>query len=136
MGFRARDQLDSAHGPGHRAGHPTIAVLSGNYLKSVYGGAEWQAAWARDPQGAGRKLLVVRVADCDCPGCLAGVVGVDLFGLTDAAATARLRGMVATAIAGRAKPATAPAFPGAGPGDRRASPLPRTGAADMESSCT
>jgi type IV secretory pathway TrbF-like protein len=37
----------------------TIAVLSPNYLESVYAGAEWQAAWAQDPDGKGRKLLVI-----------------------------------------------------------------------------
>ncbi len=29
-------------------------MLSGDYLTSVYGGAEWQAAWAGDPKGTGR----------------------------------------------------------------------------------
>ena len=32
---------------GTRDAARTIAVLSGEYLESVYGGAEWQAAWAR-----------------------------------------------------------------------------------------
>ena len=104
--------------PGMQAGTRdaarTIAVLSADYLASVYGGAEWQAAWASDPAGTGRKLLTVRVADCDRPGLLAGVVGVDLFGLAEAAATARLRAMVAAAIAGRAKPEVPPGFPRAG----------------------
>jgi TIR domain len=80
----------------------TIAVLSPDYLGSVYGGAEWQAAWAADPDGAGRKLLVVRVAECKRPGLLAGVVGVDLFGLAEAAAKARLRSMISAAVTGRA----------------------------------
>ena len=69
----------------------TIAVLSPAYLESEYGTAEWQAAWASDPAGAHRKLLVTRVTDCDRPGLLAGVVGVDLFGRTEAEARARLR---------------------------------------------
>ena len=92
----------------------TIAVLSHDYLKSAYGQAEWQAAWARDPAGTGRRLLAVRVADCDRPGLLAGVVGVDLFGLTEAKAKARLLGMVSAAVAGRAKPAVPPGFPDSG----------------------
>ena len=99
---------------GTRDAARTIAVLSGEYLESVYGGAEWQAAWASDPEGTGRKLLTVRVATCDRPGLLAGVVGVDLFGLAEATATARLRAMVSAAIAGRAKPEVPPGFPGAG----------------------
>jgi hypothetical protein len=43
---------------------------------------------------------------------LAGVVGVALFGMTEAEAKARLRTMVSSAITGRAKPDTAPRFPG------------------------
>jgi tetratricopeptide (TPR) repeat protein len=99
---------------GTRDATRTLAVLSDAYLASQYGSAEWQAAWAADPGGADRKLLVVRVANCDRPGLLAGVVGADLFGIDGPAARARLLDMVATAIAGRAKPATAPEFPGTG----------------------
>ena len=51
VGFRAGDQLDPGHA-GRNAGRgPPIAVLSPDYLKSVYGGAEWRAAWASDPGG-------------------------------------------------------------------------------------
>ncbi len=89
----------------------TVAVLSPAYLDSQYGTAEWQAAWAGDPAGTQRKLLVVRVKDCDRPGLLAGVVGVDLFGRTEAEARARLLRMVSSAVSGRAKPAEAPVFP-------------------------
>jgi TIR domain len=92
----------------------TIAILSPDYLDSVYGGAEWQAAWAADPAGRDRSLLTVRVADCERPGLLGPVVGIDLFGVPEANALSRLRDMVARAIAGRAKPATAPTFPGPG----------------------
>src|SRR5690242_1889710 len=68
----------------------TIAVLSPAYLSSAYGQAEWQAAWAGDPTGEQGKLLVVRVADCERPGLLAGVVGVDLFDLGEAQTKATL----------------------------------------------
>jgi hypothetical protein len=109
---------------GTRDAARTIAVLSREYLKSVYGGAEWQAAWAQDPEGTGRKLLTVRVADCERPGLLAGVVGVDLFGLAEATAKERLRRMVSAAIAGRAKPEMPPGFPGAGRAMPRAARFP------------
>lgn len=91
----------------------TIAVLSDAYLKSVYGGAEWRAAWAADPDGTAGKLLPVRVSKCDRLGLLAGVVGFDLFGLSEADARKRLRDKVSGARAGRAKPENAPQFPGA-----------------------
>ena len=90
----------------------TIAVLSPDYLASEYGNAEWQAAWASDPTGGQRKLLVTRVTDCDRPGLLAGVVGVDLFRKTEAEARTQLRTMVSSAIKGRVKPDEAPVFPG------------------------
>jgi TIR domain/NB-ARC domain len=99
---------------GTRDAARTIALLSPDYLESVYGGAEWQAAWRQDPEGTDRKLLVVRVKDCDRPGLLGGVVGVDVFGFAEADAKARLRRMISTAISGRAKPDAAPDFPGAG----------------------
>jgi hypothetical protein len=57
---------------GLRGSARTITVLSDAYLRSNYGSAEWQSAWATDPSGTGRRLLVVRVADCERPGPLAG----------------------------------------------------------------
>lgn len=104
----------------------TIAVLSPRYLKSVYGSGEWQAAWASDPAGRQRKLLVVRVEECDRPGLLAGMVSVDLFGTMEAMAETRLRNMVSAAVSGRAKPAKKPRFPGAGRAMPRAIRFPGT----------
>jgi tetratricopeptide (TPR) repeat protein len=89
----------------------TLAVLSGAYLTSVFGGLEWQAAMAADPMGAHRKLLTVRVQDCDRPGLLGQVAGIDLFGVAEVKAKARLRNMVARALAGRGKPDESPPFP-------------------------
>jgi hypothetical protein len=89
----------------------TIALLSDVYLDSIYGNAEWQAAWAADPAGQDSKLLVVRLADCERRGLLAGVVSIDLFGVPEAKAKARLRDMVDRAVTGRAKPSEAPRFP-------------------------
>jgi hypothetical protein len=97
---------------GIRGATRTIAVMSGAYLKSVYGGAEWRPAWARDPDGTDRKLLVVRVESCERQGLLAELVAVDLFGIPQDEARTRLRGMVVAAATGRAKPAVAPEFPG------------------------
>jgi hypothetical protein len=90
----------------------TIAILSDAYLESVYGGAEWQAAWALDPTGKDRKLLVIRVARSKRPGLLAGVVGVDLFGVTEADARALLLSTVESAVEGSGKPQVRPKFPG------------------------
>ena len=92
----------------------TVAVLSDDYLESVYGGAEWQAAWRQDPTGAERRLIPVRVADCDRPGLLGAVVGIDLFGRAEEEAREALRSGVATATSGRGKPQSKPGFPDTG----------------------
>jgi len=90
----------------------TVAVLSPDYVSSVYGTAEWQAAWAQDPQGYQRKLITVRVRGDDRPaGLLTGVVGIDLVSLSEAAARRRLRDAIATAVRGRARPGSPPPFP-------------------------
>ncbi|MCM3887447.1 FxSxx-COOH system tetratricopeptide repeat protein [Frankia sp. R82] len=87
----------------------TVAVLSAAYLSSAYAEAEWQAAWADDPTGQDRKLLVFRIEDCPLPGLLAQLVSVDLFGLDRDSALARL---VAAARGERGKPQVEPLFPG------------------------
>jgi TIR domain-containing protein len=94
----------------------TIAVLSDEYLESVYGGAEWQAALASDPDGRRHKLVPVRVHECERPGLLRGVTGLDLFGLDEGVARDRLLTSVAAAAEARAKPSVKPVFPGAGRG--------------------
>ncbi|WP_239341568.1 FxSxx-COOH system tetratricopeptide repeat protein, partial [Frankia sp. CiP3] len=97
---------------GVRRAARTIAVLSEDYARSVYGAAEWQAAWAADPTGGERKLLLVRVADCDRPGFLGQVVSVDVFGLSEAQARTRLVEVARLAVrGGRPKPATKTSFP-------------------------
>ena len=92
----------------------TIAVLSTAYLRSTFAQPEWQAAWAADPSGRRRRLLVFRVEDCDRPGLLGQIVSEDLFGLDRASARDRL---LAAARSRRGKPAFAPDFPGSRPAD-------------------
>lgn len=92
----------------------TIAVLSDAYLASPFGNAEWQAAWAADPPGRERTLLTIRVMDCDRPALLVGVVGIDLFGLSEAAARVRLLDVVSATVADRARPSVPPGSAGAG----------------------
>jgi hypothetical protein len=87
----------------------TLAVVSAAYLGSATSSVEWEPAWAADPTGASRSLIVVRVENCRPSGLLASLVGVDLFGLDAGAARRRL---LAAAAGRRGKPATAPRFPG------------------------
>jgi TIR domain/Tetratricopeptide repeat len=93
----------------------TVIVLSPDYLRSAYGRTEWQAAWAADPFGEARRLLLVRVRSCEYPSLLRQVVGIDLFDVDEAAARRRLSGSVRAATGGRRKPPTSPDFPGVGP---------------------
>ncbi|MBL7498734.1 TIR domain-containing protein [Frankia sp. CNm7] len=96
-----------------------VAVMSQAYLASAAEIAQWQAAWAGDPTGAQRRLVVVRVEDCALPGLLGQLVGVDLFGLDQEEAGARLL----TAVAGmRGKPERPPAFPGGLPTEAARTP--------------
>jgi hypothetical protein len=95
---------------GTRDAQRTIAVLSSAYLDSVFANAEWQAAWAADPHD--RRLLVVRIAECERPGLLGAITEVNLFGLAEPEARECLRAAVSAALTGRAKPAAAPRFPG------------------------
>ncbi|CUU53996.1 TIR domain-containing protein [Parafrankia irregularis] len=103
----------------------TIAVLSAAYARSVYGAAEWHAAWSADPTGAKRKLLVARVEDCSRPGLLGQVVSLDLFGIPQDAARADLLRAADLAVSGgRAKPTTAPPFPTSTPAAPGPPPFP------------
>lgn|GEM_PF-122218 len=88
-----------------------IAVLSSAYLTSVYGGQEWRTVRAADPQGFARKLLPIRIEECERPGPLHTVVGFDLFGLEPRTASAYLLEQVRHCLLGRAKPTNEPRFP-------------------------
>ncbi|MEV0619888.1 TIR domain-containing protein [Nonomuraea sp. NPDC050404] len=89
-----------------------VAVLSRNYLGSRYGRMEWQAALRADPDNPSNKLVTIRLEDVPLEGLLSTITWVDLLGVTDPGqARALLLGRVGEAMAGRAKPAAAPAFP-------------------------
>ena len=92
-----------------REGERTIAILSPDYLGAPNPRAEWAAAFNRDPTGKSRILLPVRVRECDLKGLLAQIVYIDLVGLDE---TAALKALLAGVQSGRARPTTAPRFPG------------------------
>jgi hypothetical protein len=91
----------------------TIAVLSPNYLRSLYTQPEWAAAFAQDPTGQRRALVPVRVADCALAGLLAQIVYIDLLGLDADAARQRLLDEIRP---GSKRPTQAPVFPVAASG--------------------
>lgn len=87
-----------------------LAVLSDQYLKSSFAFSEWASAFGHDPKGASRRLVPVRVDDCTPKGLLSQFVYIDLIEKDEALARKTLlRGVKQ----GRAKPASAPIFPGA-----------------------
>jgi hypothetical protein len=86
----------------------TIPVLSPAYLKAEFTQPEWASAFVQDPQGKQRKLIPVRIAECTPMGLLAPVTYVDLVGLSEEEARIQLL----LALKARAKPKSAPTFPG------------------------
>lgn len=93
----------------------TIAVLSPDYLASLFTAPEWAAAFAQDPTGEKGLLLPVRARACDPKGLLPQIVYIDLVGVDEKTAIERLLTGVSRE---RAKPAVAPPFPGAAPAPR------------------
>ena len=82
----------------------TLAVLSEDYLRSGFTAAEWAAAFAPDPTGNERRLIPVRVRECEPGGLLGAIVYLDLVGLSKEEARRRLIDGVSGA---RRKPASA-----------------------------
>jgi TIR domain len=103
----------------------TIAVLSHAYQASAFAAQEWQAAWAADPDGQSRRLLVVRIEDCPPEGLLGQVVGVDVFGVDRDTARTRVLDAVTQ---GRRKPVVEPPFPAHQTVRQKEPPLPRPAA--------
>ena len=86
----------------------TILVLSDDFLKSAYTAAEWSVTFTKDPAGAKRLLIPVRVRECQPDGLLTSS-HEDLVGLSEQDAKIALLG----AFSERARPKQAPHFPGA-----------------------
>src|SRR5262245_42418351 len=90
----------------------TIAVISPDYFKSKFTKAEWHVAFAEDPTGEDRKLIPVRVRECDVEGLLRVRVYIDLVGKDIAEAKDELMRQVRTIIESRRlKPDAEPDFP-------------------------
>jgi tetratricopeptide (TPR) repeat protein len=99
-----------------RRARRTLGVLSPQALQAPYVRQEWVQRLATDPTGQQHALVLVRVEPCEPAGLLGPVVYIDLVGLDEAAARARLGEELAAAVRGqRPLPAEA-AFPGGGPG--------------------
>jgi len=87
----------------------TIAVLSQDYIDSLYTQPEWARAVIVDPKGEKGKMLPILVRDCEVRGWLELVIHIKLIGLDEAAAKKVLLNGVDRK---RAKPLNKPEFPG------------------------
>jgi WD40 repeat protein len=97
---------------GLREAAAVIAVLTPGYLNSDYGRMEWQAALRARPDYPDRKLIPVRVAQCEPEGLLAAITYLDMTGIHDAQpAREQLLSRVQHALDGRVAADGEPPFP-------------------------
>ncbi|WP_239377232.1 TIR domain-containing protein, partial [Frankia sp. Cj5] len=103
-----------------------VPVLSPVYLAdSRYGNAEWLTIWPDDPEGLERRVVPVRVAECQPEGLLRSTTYIDLVGRDETAAADTLLAGITASVEGRAKPTVAPLFPGPDGPARHAALPPR-----------
>jgi len=105
-------------------GDRLLAVCTEAYFASAFGGAELRAAFAQSAAAQGR-IVPVLVEPVTLPPLYAPLIRLDLTGLDEAAAAARLR----TRLAG-GRPTGPPPFP-----DRRPDPGKRPGFAGTLRAC-
>lgn len=90
----------------------TIAVISPDYFKSKFTKSEWHVAFAEDATGTDRKLIPVRVRECDVEGLLRVRVYIDLVGKDVSEAKDELMRQVRVIVESRRlKPDAEPEFP-------------------------
>ncbi len=85
-----------------------MAVCTETYFASAFGGAELRAAFVREAKAEGR-IVPVLVEPVTLPALYAPLICLDLTGLDESAAAARLRARLAGG-----RPTSAPRFPRAG----------------------
>jgi tetratricopeptide (TPR) repeat protein len=87
-----------------------IAILSANYFQTLDVQTEWAAAFRR-AEGDRPILIPLRVEECEASGLLAPLTTIDLVGLDEDQARAKLLDNLQVMHVGRAKPLAAPSFP-------------------------
>ena len=103
---------------GHREASRTIAVLSPDYVKSLFVQPEWAARLAQDPAGSSDRLIPIQVREVELEGLLAQIIHTDLVALDERQARDRL---LKRASGQRLKPVEKPGFPGVRPVGERPS---------------
>lgn len=81
-----------------------IAIASPNYFAAKFPEAEWTAAFAKDPTGAKRTLILVRVRECEIPHLLKTLVYIDLCGLDVKRAQERFISEIKAVLANKRAP--------------------------------
>ncbi|MEW4131750.1 toll/interleukin-1 receptor domain-containing protein [Bacillus thuringiensis] len=94
---------------GSRNSKHTIALLSSNYMESLYTQPEWSAAFVKDPTGENQKLIPVRIEDINLDGLFPSIIYVDLVNKDENSARKEILNGIQTE---RKKPKIAPSFPG------------------------
>lgn len=118
--FRGWDVVAGTHETASRhlalaASDRLVAVLTPDYLASGrYAIEEWSAVSSNDPNGFQRQIVPVRVKACEPSGLLRSVLPIDLVGRNEKSAVNTLFAGLNASLGGRARPATAPLFPGLG----------------------
>jgi hypothetical protein len=91
----------------------TIAALSQGYLKALFTNPEWASAMVQDPMGDKRRLIPVRVENFKPEGLFKALIYIDIVGLSEPEAQAKLLDGIKNSIQGGSRPpANKPLFPG------------------------
>jgi hypothetical protein len=86
----------------------TLAILSQDYLDSLFTQPEWAAAFSQDPTGKLKMLIPVRVKKCESKGLLSQIIYIDLVGKVEGEAEKELLEGIRQE---RLKPTKRPGFP-------------------------
>lgn len=114
--FKAGNNFILEMQKGAKCAHHTLALISENYLSSLYTQPEWAAAFGSDPTGELRKLIPVRIQDIELEGLLPQIIYIDLVGKNEEKA----KEAILTGVSSdRKKPTVPPRFPGIIPNQKK-----------------
>lgn len=89
-GFRPGAAAIGSLRKAYAASQRTIVVLSRHFMDALSTEPEWQSAWASLAAPKDRKVVLVRIEECDLEGAFAGLDYIDLAGLDERAARGAL----------------------------------------------
>lgn len=107
-----------------------IIVLSRKYLDIEISNPEWTAIFTKDPKGKQRKVIPVRIEECEPTGFIGNIYYLDLVGLNESDA----KKSILDGFLERSKPEFEPLFPGkfVCQTEKRVPIFPRAGRAEAE----